>query len=105
MEDHRPRRQAHGSQPEKSIDPIVAAAAMVLRLQTIVSRELAPSTPAVVTVGTFHAGLKENIIPEFAEFSVNVRTPMKTPAPSSWPQSGGSFPPKLPPRGHRSPQS
>lgn len=68
-------RQAHGSQPEKSLDPIVAAAAMVMRLQTIVSRELAPSTPAVVTVGTFHAGLKENIIPESAEFSVNVRTP------------------------------
>jgi hippurate hydrolase len=68
-------KQAHGSQPEKSIDPIVAAAAMVLRLQTIVSRELAPSTPAVVTVGTFHAGLKENIIPDSAEFSVNVRTP------------------------------
>ncbi|GGC90618.1 peptidase [Tersicoccus solisilvae] len=68
-------RQAHGSQPEKSLDPIVAAAAMVLRLQTIVSRELAPTTPAVVTVGTFHAGLKENIIPDVAEFSVNVRTP------------------------------
>lgn len=68
-------RQAHGSQPEKSLDPIVAAASMVLRLQTIVSRELAPITPAVVTVGTFHAGLKENIIPETAEFSLNVRTP------------------------------
>lgn len=68
-------QQAHGSQPEKSIDPIVAAAAMVLRLQTIVSRELAPTTPAVITVGTFHAGLKENIIPESAEFSLNVRTP------------------------------
>ncbi|MWB97317.1 amidohydrolase [Agromyces seonyuensis] len=66
---------AHGSQPEQSIDPIVQAAAMVLRLQTIVSRELAPQTPAVVTVGTFHAGLKENIIPETAEFTVNVRTP------------------------------
>lgn len=68
-------RQAHGSQPELSIDPIVLGASMVLRLQTIVSRELAPRTPAVVTVGTFHAGLKENIIPETAEFSVNVRTP------------------------------
>lgn len=68
-------RQAHGSQPENSLDPIVAAASMVLRLQTIVSRELAPMTPAVVTVGTFHAGLKENIIPEIAEFSLNVRTP------------------------------
>ncbi|MEE9095936.1 amidohydrolase [Pseudarthrobacter phenanthrenivorans] len=68
-------RQAHGSQPEKSVDPIVAASAMVLRLQTIVSRELAPSTPAVISVGTFHAGLKENIIPATAEFSINVRTP------------------------------
>jgi hippurate hydrolase len=68
-------RQAHGSEPDKSIDPIVAASSMVLRLQTIVSRELPPTTPAVVTVGTFHAGLKENIIPESAEFSVNVRTP------------------------------
>lgn len=67
--------QAHGSQPERSIDPIVLAASMVVRLQTIVSRELSPLTPAVVTVGTFHAGLKENIIPEAAEFSVNVRTP------------------------------
>jgi len=68
-------RQAHGSQPESSLDPIVAAASMVMRLQTIVSRELSPNTPAVVTVGTFHAGLKENIIPETAEFSLNVRTP------------------------------
>jgi hippurate hydrolase len=67
--------QAHGSMPQNSIDPIVAAASMVIRLQTIVSRELDPLTPAVVTVGTFHAGLKENIIPESAEFTVNVRTP------------------------------
>ncbi|WP_036285212.1 amidohydrolase [Microbacterium luticocti] len=68
-------RQAHGSEPERSIDPIVLGAAMVLRLQTIVSRELSPRTPAVVTVGTFHAGLKENIIPDRAQFTVNVRTP------------------------------
>ncbi|WP_221584682.1 amidohydrolase [Microbacterium sp. G2-8] len=68
-------RQAHGSQPENSIDPIVLGASIVLRLQTIVSRELGPRTPAVVTVGTFHAGLKENIIPDSAEISVNVRTP------------------------------
>ncbi|MCQ9163187.1 amidohydrolase [Arthrobacter sp. STN4] len=68
-------RQAHGSQPEKSRDPIVAAAAMVMRLQAVVSREVAPMTPAVVTVGTFHAGLKENIIPETAEFTLNIRTP------------------------------
>lgn len=67
-------RGAHGSQPEESIDPIVIAASMVLRLQTIVSREVSPRDTAVVTVGTFHAGLKENIIPEMASFSVNVRT-------------------------------
>lgn len=68
-------RQAHGSQPELSIDPIVIGAAIVLRLQTIVSREIGHRTPAVVTVGTFHAGLKENIIPGSAQLSVNVRTP------------------------------
>lgn len=68
-------RQAHGSQPDKAIDPIVMAASMVLRLQTIVSRELPPTTPAVVTVGTFNAGLKENIIPDAAEFTLNIRTP------------------------------
>lgn len=68
-------RQAHGSMPEKSLDPIVAAAMMVVRLQTVVSREVSPSTAAVVTVGTFHAGLKENIIPDTAEFSLNIRTP------------------------------
>lgn len=65
---------AHGSQPDMSIDPIVIGASIVLRLQTIVSREVNPRDPAVVTVGTFHAGLKENIIPDTAELSVNVRT-------------------------------
>ena len=67
-------RQAHGSQPEQSIDPIVLGAHMVVRIQTIVAREVHPMKSAVVTVGTFHAGLKENIIPAQAEFSINVRT-------------------------------
>lgn len=66
--------QSHGSQPQSSIDPIVLAAHTVTRLQTIVSREIDPADPAVVTIGTFHAGLKENIIPDRAEFTVNVRT-------------------------------
>ncbi|WP_026552054.1 amidohydrolase [Arthrobacter sp. H20] len=66
--------QAHGSQPDQSIDPIVLGAHMVVRIQTIVSREVHPMKSAVVTIGTFHAGLKENIIPDTAEFSVNVRT-------------------------------
>ena len=65
--------QTHGSQPQDGKDPIVAAAAMVIRLQSIVSRELAPQEAGVVTVGTFHAGLKENIIPEEAEFTLNTR--------------------------------
>lgn len=66
---------AHGSQPENSIDPIVTAAYMITRLQTVVSRELSPLASAVVTVGTFHAGLKENIIPAEAVFTLNIRSP------------------------------
>ena len=67
-------RGGHGSQPEKTIDPIVLAASMVVRLQTIVSREVSPSDRAVVTVGTFHAGTKQNIIPDSARFEINVRS-------------------------------
>jgi hippurate hydrolase len=67
-------RQSHGSQPQDSIDPIVLGAHTVTRLQTIVSRELPPQSPAVVTCGTFHSGLKENIIPDRAEFTLNIRT-------------------------------
>ncbi|AGF71047.1 amidohydrolase [Corynebacterium halotolerans] len=67
-------RQSHGSQPQDSIDPIALGVYMLNRLQSITSRELAPLDPAVVTCGTFHAGLKENIIPEKAEFTLNIRT-------------------------------
>ncbi|GAA1314639.1 amidohydrolase [Leucobacter albus] len=67
-------KQSHGSQPQDAIDPIVQGAHIITRLQTIVSRELSPQTPAVVTCGTFHAGLKENIIPASAEFTLNIRT-------------------------------
>lgn len=67
-------KQSHGSQPQDSIDPIVLGAHTITRLQTLVSRELAPQSPAVVTCGSFHAGLKENIIPAKAEFTLNVRT-------------------------------
>lgn len=65
---------SHGSMPEHSIDPIVLAASMVVRLQTIVSRQVAPQSAAVVTIGSFHAGLKENVIPDRAVFTLNVRT-------------------------------
>ncbi|AUI51023.1 amidohydrolase [Arthrobacter crystallopoietes] len=66
-------RQSHGSQPQDSIDPIVLGAHIITRIQTIVSREVDPRRSAVVTVGTFHGGLKENIIPSSAEFTLNVR--------------------------------
>lgn len=67
-------RGGHGSQPQDTVDPIVLGAHMVVRIQSIVAREVDPRESAVVTIGTFHAGLKENIIPAAAEFTLNVRT-------------------------------
>jgi hippurate hydrolase len=67
-------RGAHGSMPQASIDPVVMAAAVVLRLQTIVSREIAAAESAVVTVGALQAGTKENVIPDEAIIKLNVRT-------------------------------
>jgi hippurate hydrolase len=67
-------RGGHGSRPETTVDPIVMAAATVLRLQTIVSREIAGSQTAVVTVGSMHAGSKSNIIPAEATLELNIRS-------------------------------
>ncbi len=67
-------RGAHGSMPQASVDPVVMAAATVLRLQTIVSREIAATESAVVTVGSLQAGTKENVIPDEAVLKLNVRT-------------------------------
>jgi hippurate hydrolase len=67
-------RGAHGSMPEASIDPVVMAAATVMRLQTIVSREVAAAQSAVVTIGALQAGSKENVIPDEATIKLNVRT-------------------------------
>jgi hippurate hydrolase len=64
----------HGSQPHRTIDPIVAAASAVTQLQSIVSRDLDPAATAVVTVGTFHSGTKSNIIPADAELGINMRS-------------------------------
>lgn len=64
----------HGSQPQLTVDPIVIASSAVVRLQTIVSRELGPYIPAVVTVGSFHAGTRGNIIPDSAKLELSVRT-------------------------------
>jgi amidohydrolase len=67
-------RGAHGSMPQASIDPVVMAASTVMRLQTIVSREVAAAEAAVVTVGVLQAGTKENVIPDEAIIKLNVRT-------------------------------
>ena len=67
-------RGAHGSMPQASIDPVVMAAATVMRLQTIVSREIAAAEAAVVTIGVLQAGTKENVIPDEAIIKLNVRT-------------------------------
>jgi amidohydrolase len=67
-------RGAHGSMPESAVDPVVMGAATVLRLQTIVAREIAPAQAAVVTVGALQAGTKDNVIPDDAVLKINVRS-------------------------------
>ena len=67
-------RGGHGSTPETTVDPIVMAAAVVMRLQTVVSREVGAAQTAVVTVGSLHAGTKENIIPDTADLRINIRS-------------------------------
>ncbi|PQE33607.1 Amidohydrolase protein [Rutstroemia sp. NJR-2017a WRK4] len=68
-------RGGHGSAPQDSIDPVVMAASVVLRLQTIVSREIHPRDEvAVVTVGSIKGGETENVIPAHATMLVNIRT-------------------------------
>eukprot|EP01137_Pigoraptor_chileana_P012126 Opistho-2@64130 len=68
-------RGGHGSRPHATIDPVVMAAATVMRLQTIASREIDPQGVAVVTVGSIHAGLKNNIIPAEAKLELSLRYP------------------------------
>jgi amidohydrolase len=65
---------AHGSMPHNSVDPVVLAALVVLRLQTIVSRETKPGEFAVLTIGSSVAGSKSNIIPDRAVLLANLRT-------------------------------
>ena len=68
-------RQSHGASPWSGIDPIVVASQIVTALQTIVSRNLPLTTqPAVITVGSFHSGNRENIIPEEAVLTGTIRT-------------------------------
>ncbi|NNG34404.1 M20 metallopeptidase family protein [Nakamurella aerolata] len=66
-------RGGHGSAPHMSADPVPAAAEMVTALQTAVTRQFNVFDPVVVTVGTFHAGTRRNIIPDDAEFEATIR--------------------------------
>jgi amidohydrolase len=67
-------RGAHGSMPQASVDPVVLAALIVVRLQTVIAREIAPTDPAVLTVGSIQAGTKSNVIGEQAVLQLNVRS-------------------------------
>jgi hippurate hydrolase len=64
----------HGAHPHATRDPIVLASRIVVALQTLVSREMDPVEPAVVTVGSFHSGSKHNVIPDKAKLQLTVRS-------------------------------
>ncbi|KAF2494865.1 amidohydrolase [Lophium mytilinum] len=64
----------HGSQPHRTIDPAVMAAHVVVRLQTVISREINPSDVSVLTVGSLQAGQTENIIADSAEIGIDIRS-------------------------------
>lgn len=65
---------AHGASPHKGIDPILVGSQIVVALQSIVSRNIAPLEPGVITVGAFHSGIKHNIISDRAELQLTVRS-------------------------------
>jgi hippurate hydrolase len=67
-------RGAHGSMPQAAVDPVILAAMIVVRLQTVVAREVPPTAVAVLTVGSIQAGTKSNVIPDSAELQLNLRT-------------------------------
>lgn len=67
-------RGGHGARPHETIDPIVMSAHFVTALQTIVSRRIDPSEPAVVTVGSIHGGTKGNVIPDEVQLELTVRS-------------------------------
>jgi hypothetical protein len=67
-------RGGHGSMPQHTVDPVVLAAMIIVRLQTIVSREVAPGDTAVLTVGSCRAGTRSNVIPDSAVLELNMRS-------------------------------
>ena len=64
----------HGAEPQETADPIVTAASIVMALQTIVSRNIHPLEPSVVTIGSIHGGSASNIIPERVEIVIGIRS-------------------------------
>ena len=66
-------RGGHGARPQYAADPVVASAAVVQALQTLVSRRLEPGVPGVVTVGSIHGGLAANVIPDVVELAGTIR--------------------------------
>lgn len=67
-------RGGHGAAPHTTVDPIVQAAELILSLQTIVSREIQPTEPAVITVGSIHGGAKHNVIADSCHLQLTVRS-------------------------------
>lgn len=67
-------RGGHGAEPQSTADPIVCGASIVMALQTIISRNIHPLDPTVITVGGFHAGAASNVIPERAEMVLSIRS-------------------------------
>ena len=68
----------HGSMPHRTIDPLMMAANLVVRLQNIISREIDPNDFAVLTIGKLHAGTAENIIADTAELGIDIRSAKKS---------------------------
>jgi amidohydrolase len=64
----------HGAHPDTTVDPIVIASSVIIALQTIISREIPPTDPAVITIGSIHGGTAQNIIPEEVTLSGIIRT-------------------------------
>src|SRR5690606_15086567 len=67
-------RGGHGAAPQQTVDPIVLASKIILSLQSIISREIAPTEPAVISVGSIHGGVRSNMIPSEVELELTVRT-------------------------------
>jgi hippurate hydrolase len=67
-------RGAHGALPQYAIDPVVLAAMIIVRLQTVVSREVTPGEIAILTVGSVQAGMRGNVIPDHAVLQLNMRS-------------------------------